>query len=151
KRVVIWDNTIKNMTPDEVLTVVGHELGHYVLGHVLKGIALSLFGTLVALFVMYKALAWALRRWGQAWGVRQQSDWGALPVLMLIVSVLTFGSEPLQNGISRSFEHAADVYGLEVTHGIVPNAQLTAAHSFQVMGERDLADPDPPRFITFWL
>jgi STE24 endopeptidase len=151
KRVVIWDNTIKKMTPDEVLSVVGHELGHYVLGHVVKGIALSIFGTLVALFLMYHALQWALQRWGAAWGVHGQSDWAALPVLMLILGVVIFLSEPIQNGISRSFEHAADVYGLEVTHGIVPNAQETAAQSFQVMGELDLADPNPPGIITFWL
>jgi Zn-dependent protease with chaperone function len=151
KRVVIWDNTIKKMTPDEVLSVVGHELGHYLLGHVVQGIALSLLGTLAALFVMYHALQWALKGWGDAWGVREQSDWAALPVLVLIISALTFLSEPIQNGISRSFEHAADVYGLEVTYGIVPNVQETAAHSFQVMGELDLADPNPPKFITFWL
>jgi Zn-dependent protease with chaperone function len=48
-------------------------------------------------------------------------------------------------------EHAADLYGLEVTHGIVPNSQEVAAQSFQKMGEIDLADPRPSKFITFWL
>jgi STE24 endopeptidase len=151
KRVVVWDNTIHKMAPDEVLFIVGHEMGHYVLGHVTKGIAFALVGILAALFVAYHALQWVLKRWGEAWSVRGQTDWAALPVLMLIFGVLTFLGEPIQNSISRSIEHAADVYGLEVIHGIVPNPQETAAHSFQVMGELDLADPDPPRFITFWL
>jgi len=48
-------------------------------------------------------------------------------------------------------EHAADVYSLEVIHGIVPDGAEAAAHSFQVMGEHDLADPNPPALIKFWL
>ena len=151
KRVVVWDTTLRKMSPDEVLFVVGHEMGHYVLGHVMKGIAFALAGILAAIFVAYYALHWMLRRWGEAWSVRGQEDWAALVVLLLIASVLGFLSEPIGNGFSRRVEHAADVYGLEVIHGIVPNAQETAAHSFQVMGELDLADPDPPRVITIWL
>jgi Zn-dependent protease with chaperone function len=151
KRVVVWDNTIKKMAPDEVLFVVGHEMGHYVLGHVVKGTAFALGGILVALFLAYRALHWILGLWGEKWGVRGQEDWAALAVLLLIGSVLGFLGDPIGNGFSRMLEHAADVYGLEVIHGIVPDAQETAAHAFQVMGELDLADPDPPRIITVWL
>lgn len=151
KRVVLWDNTIHKMTPDEVLFIVGHEMGHYVLGHVLKGIVFALAGILLMLFVAYHALQWMLQRWGARWGVRGQDDWAALAVLLLVVTVLGFFGQPVGNGFSRAIEHAADVYGLEVTHGIVPNAQETAARSFQTMGELDLADPNPPRIITLWL
>ena len=151
KRVVVWDNTIKKMAPDEVLFVVGHEMGHYALGHVVKGIAFALTGILLALYVAYFALRWTLSIWGERWGVNGQQDWAALAVLLLIASVLGFLGEPIGNGFSRMQEHAADVYGLEVTHGIVPNSNEAAAHAFQVMGELDLADPNPPRFITIWL
>jgi hypothetical protein len=48
-------------------------------------------------------------------------------------------------------EHNADVFGLEVIHGIVPNSSDVAAHAFQVLGQEDLADPNPPPFITFCL
>lgn len=151
KRVVVWDNTIKKMAPDEVLYIVGHEMGHYVLGHVVKGIAFGIVGSLVALFVAYRTLGQALLRWGANWGVRGQGDWAALAVLWLIAAVLGFLAEPIGNGFSRMIEHNADVYGLEVIHGIVPNPQEVAAHSFQAMGEMDLADPSPPRLITVWL
>jgi STE24 endopeptidase len=151
KRVVVWDNTIKKMTPDEVLFIVGHEMGHYVLGHVVKGIAFALVGIFVGLFLGYHALQWLLGRWGAKWGVRGQDDWAALAILLLIAGVLGFLGEPIGNGFSREIEHAADVYGLEVIHGIVPNPQQTAAQSFQVMGDLDLADPSPPGIIAFWL
>jgi STE24 endopeptidase len=151
KRVVIWDNTIRKLTPGEVLAVVGHEIGHYALGHVLEGFAFFLGSLLVGLYVAYRALEWVLRRWGAQWGIRGQEDWAALAVLLLIVHVLGFLAEPIGNGFSRMVEHAADVYGLEVTHGILPNSSEQAASAFQAMGEKDLADPDPSRFITFWL
>ena len=36
KRVVVWDTAIQHLTEEEILFVFGHELGHYVLGHVLR-------------------------------------------------------------------------------------------------------------------
>lgn len=151
KRMVVWDTTIQKTNPDEVLAVVGHELGHYVLGHTWKGFLFFTGGLLVGLYVAYRALQWVLARWGKAWGVRGQEDWAALAVLLLIFHVLEFVGTPLGNGFSRMQEHAADVYGLEVTHGILPNSQEVAAQSFQKLGDIDLADPNPSKFITFWL
>jgi Zn-dependent protease with chaperone function len=151
KRVVVWDTTIQKSQPEEVLEVVGHELGHYVLGHVWKGFLLSVGGSLVALYVAYRLLSFLLACWGDSWGVRGQEDWAALAVLLLIFQLLSFVGTPFENGFSRMLEHAADVYGLEVTHGIVPNTQEVAAREFQKEGEIDLADPNPSKFITFWL
>jgi len=54
------------------------------------------------------------------------------------------------NSVSRYFEHEADRYGLEVIHGLVPDAGQVAAHYFQVSGEKNLADPDPGPFINVW-
>jgi STE24 endopeptidase len=151
KRVVIWDTSIQKMAPDELLFMVGHEMGHYVLGHVIAGFSFFLGGLLVALFAAYQALRWLLNRSGNRWGIQGPTDWAALGVLLLILNVLSFLAMPIANGISRTKEHAADVYGLEVIHGVVPNAQEVAAHEFQVLGDIDLADPNPPPFIVFWL
>jgi len=151
KRVVIWDTTIAKTKPDELLVIVGHELGHYVLGHVAKGFAFFLAGLLLGLYVTFHALQWMLKRWGNGWGVRGQEDWATLAMLLLIMEVLALVSMPIENGFSRMQEHAADVYGLEVVHGLVANSQEAGAHAFQVLGETDLADPKPSWFITFWL
>jgi len=151
KRVVIWDTTIAKTKSDELLVIVGHELGHYVLGHLAIGFAAYLAGLLLGLYITFHALQWILGRWGSSWGVRGQEDWAALVVLLLIMSVLGFLSMPVGNGFSRMQEHAADVYGLEVVHGLVANSQEAGARTEQVMGEADLADPKPSRFIVFWL
>jgi STE24 endopeptidase len=151
KRVVLWDTIIKKTTPDELLAVVGHELGHYALGHIVKGFAFGVLGMFFGLLVAYLALQWMLGQWGNSWGIRGQEDWAALAVLLLIFSVLAFLGEPIGNGFSRMQEHAADVYSLEVIHGIVPNGREAAAHAFQVLGEQDLEEPNPSPFIKFWL
>jgi STE24 endopeptidase len=151
KRVVIWDTTIQKTTNDEALFIVGHELGHYVLGHVWKGFLLGAAGLLVALYLLFRGLHWTLGRWGKDWDLYGPEDWASLAVLLLLLQVLLFFSSPVVSGVSRMEEHAADVYGLEVIHGLIPNSAEVAAHAFQVLGELDLADPNPPAFITFWL
>lgn len=151
KRVVIWDTLIQKTTNNETLFVVGHELGHYVLGHVVKGFLAGAAALLVALYLLFRGLHWALDRWGREWKISGAEDWASLAILLLLLQVLLFFSSPAINWFSRMDEHAADVYGLEVTHGLIPNSSEVAAHAFQALGELDLSDPNPPPFITFWL
>jgi STE24 endopeptidase len=151
KRVVIYDTLLQKMAPQETLFVFGHEAGHYVLNHVRNGFLFFSVCLLAGLYVAYRLLQLALERWGWRWKVYGPQDWAALAVLLLIIETLAFLSSPVVNGYSRAEEHQADVFGLEVIHGIVPNSSQVAAHAFQAMGETDLADPNPPPFITFWL
>jgi Zn-dependent protease with chaperone function len=151
KRIVIWDTSIRKTKPEELLFIVGHEMGHYVLGHVLKGFAYFFALLFVALFLAYRLLQWTVAHWGPRWGIRAQSDWAALGALLLLFNIMSFFGEPIGNAISRTQEHAADAYGLQLIQGFFPNANEVAAHSFQVLGEEDLDDPNPPKFIVLWL
>ena len=149
KRVVVWDTTINKMTTPQTLFVVGHEMGHYVLGHIPKGIAFGAILIIVVLLFVHLALGRTLSRKGREWLVRGMDDWASLPALLLFVYLFFFLAEPVFNSFSRYQEHQADVYGLEVTHGIIPNSSENAAEAFQVLGEVDLADPGA--FIKIWL
>jgi len=151
KRVVVWDTTIQKTTVPETLFVFGHEMGHYVLGHIWKGILFLAAVLLVFLYLGYRGMHWMLARWGASWGVRGVDDWASLPALFLLLSVFGFLSSPLTNSFTRYQEHQADIYGLEVIHGLVPNSQQAAAHAFQILGEVNLSDPDPSAFIKIWL
>jgi len=151
KRVVVWDTTIQKLTSDETLFIFGHEAGHYVLGHIRSGFLFFASILLVALYLGYRGLHWALSRWSKDWKLHGPEDWASLAVILLLLQVMMFFAMPITNGFNRMQEHAADVYGLEVIHGIVPDSEEVAAHAFQVMGEIDLADPNPPPIVTFWL
>jgi STE24 endopeptidase len=150
KRVVVWDTTARDLTVPQVLFIFGHEMGHYVLDHVYQGMALAAVLMLAALALAKIIADRLLARCGQRWGIRGLSDWASLPLLMLIFSVLSFLGEPVANGFSRHLEHQADIYGLEVTHGIVPNEPETAAQDFQLLGEKSLSYPYPNPLLVFW-
>ena len=151
KRIVVWDTTVENMTQPQALFVIGHEMGHYVLGHISKSIAFASVVTLLILYLVYRSINWPLERWGKRRGLRGIEDWASLPALMFLFLLFVFLAEPVTNSFSRYQEHEADVYGLEVTHGVVPDSRQAAAEAFQILGELDLADPQPSAFIKIWL
>jgi len=151
KRVVVWDTTLQKLTTPEILFVFGHEMGHYVLNHIRNSLLWLALLLLVLLFLGSHLVRWIIARRGSQWQIRDTADWAALPLMLLIVAILSPLSEPAVNGYSRWQEHQADVYGLEITHGIVPDSAAVAAHSFQVMGEIGLDEPNPNHFIEFWL
>ena len=150
KRVVVWDTTIDKATTPETLFVFGHEMGHYVLNHIVIGIVFAAVALFFGFYILYWIAAWAFPRFQQRWRMRELSDWSALVMLLLIFSILGTIAEPIGNSFSRQIEHNADVYGLEVTHGINPNPQETAAHAFQLLGELSLSYPYPSKFVVFW-
>ena len=139
------------MTPAQIQFVFGHEMGHYVLGHIPKQIAFLAVLLLVALYAGYRLMNWALSRWGSRWEIRGVEDWASLPLLILIFTVFSFAAEPIVNGMSRYYEHQADVYGTEVTFGLIPPAAQTGTEAFQILGEVGLSEPDPNPLIEFWL
>lgn len=151
KRVVIWDTIIAAEPGPMIMHTLGHEIGHYVLGHIWSGFAFFAALAFVLFYLAKRFFDWALAKSGTAWGIRGPDDWASLPLWIIIVVLLFFLSTPLGNAFSRYQEHEADRYGLEVIHGIVANPGEVAAQAFQVEGEIDLQDPEPPAFIEFWL
>jgi Zn-dependent protease with chaperone function len=67
-----------------------------------------------------------------------------------VLSTLATIAQPFTNGVSRSIEHNADVYGQEAVHGIVADPQATGRRSFQELGETSLEDPTPHPWFEFW-
>ena len=150
KRVVVWDTTIKDCPTDEILVIFGHELGHYVLNHIQRGLAIASVISFFGLWIGFRLTHWLTARYGGVWGIISLEDWAAAGILLLVLSLLSFAVEPLSNSISRAQEHQADVFGQEVVHGIVADPQKTAALSFQRLGEESLEYPWPNPFVVFW-
>ena len=141
KRIVLWDTLIAKLDHDEIIATMGHEMGHYVLHHLWKGMAfgvlLSLIGFLIAQPVYERGLA--------RWGITDRADAAALPWLMLIAALIGFVLSPVTSAFSRHIEHKADRFGLELTH-----LNEATASSFVKFAEDAKVDPDPPAFIEFW-
>ncbi len=101
KRIIIWDTTIAQETTDEVLTDFGHEMGHYVLGHVWKGFLFFVAMIFVLFYLGYRSIGWLLSRSAASWGVRSLDDWASLPALLLLLTFFGFASDAIGNTFSR--------------------------------------------------
>ncbi len=143
KRIVIWDTSLQQETTEGILTMFGHEMGHYVLGHVWKGFLFTCAMLFVLLYLTYRTIGWFLGRYGGAWGIRGLEDWASLPALLLLLSIFGSFATVAGNAYSRHNENQADIYSLEVTRGIVADPGQASAISFQKFGETVLVDPDP--------
>jgi STE24 endopeptidase len=143
KRMVVYDTTVAKMTTPEIVAVMGHETGHYVLKHIVKGQLISFAGLFLAFYLGFRLIGGLIARRGAGWGIRGVDDLASLPVLLLLLSIISFIGSPVSNAVSRYFEHQADQYSIEVTHGLTPDAPQVGARAFQVLGETNLEYPDP--------
>ncbi|MDE2055186.1 MAG: M48 family metallopeptidase [Xanthomonadaceae bacterium] len=111
-RISLNDNLLNRSTPQEVKAVLGHEMGHYVLNHVYKGIVF--FGIIIVLafaFVRW-GFDWAERRWGERWQLHGIGDVAGLPLLAALFAIFMFVMTPVTNTITRTMEAEADAFGL---------------------------------------
>jgi Zn-dependent protease with chaperone function len=142
KRIVVWDTTIAKMSTPQIVFVAGHEMGHYVLHHIVKGLAFLALFLLITFFVSFRLIGWLLARWGPQWAIRGLDDLASFTLITTIAG-------PILNTFSRYLEHQADQYGLEVTHGLTPDSGEIAAQAFNILGDVDLGDPDPSPLRIF--
>lgn len=112
-RISLNDNLLERSTPEEVEAVMGHELGHYVLNHVLLLIVVLSLIMGLGLFVTAKLAPRILARHGEKWGVRDIGDPAAFPLLVAILTVYLMLMTPAQNSLVRIVESQADAFGLD--------------------------------------
>ena len=93
KRIVLFDTLVSRLQPAEVEAVLAHELGHYKLRHIVKGMALSWAFS----FALLLALGWLARQpwFYQALGMPSRDLPMALALFMLVVPEFTFFVQPL--------------------------------------------------------
>jgi STE24 endopeptidase len=112
-RISLADNLLNRVTPDGVRMVMGHEIGHYVLGHIVSLIlALSLFASVIFACVHYSFKALAKN---ERWGIRDLTDPAGAPLAFALFVFFAALMTPINNTIIRFHEHQADIYGLNAS------------------------------------
>jgi STE24 endopeptidase len=138
KRIVLWDTLLARLTPEQTRFVVGHELGHYVLGHVWINILVSWTLTLLGLYGAHRSAGFLLARFGDRFGFTTLADPASLPLLMLLLSLFSFVIGPAALALSRHHERQADRFGLDLTRD-----NQAAATAFVALQKQNLAVPRP--------
>jgi Zn-dependent protease with chaperone function len=141
KRIVLWDTLLAKLDPPEVLAVMGHEMGHYVLGHVVRSIWLGSIVILAGLFFVDRAGRWLIARFSGRLGFDRLSDIASVPLVLLLMEVSSLFLSPVALAYSRYQEHEADRFSLELTH-----ANHSAAMSFVKLQRENLSHPRPGLF-----
>ena len=77
---MLWDTLIAKLDEPEVLVVMGHEMGHYVLGHVVRSILLSSLVILAGLFFVDRLGRWLIARFSDRLGFDRLSDVASVPL-----------------------------------------------------------------------
>lgn len=140
RRIILGDTLINEFTPDEIETVLAHELGH----HVHKDIPfLIISGTLlvtIGLFIASQALTYAVT----FFSFTSIADVAAFPALSLILGAYGLLTSPLENALSRWRENMADDYALEST-----GKHEAFASAFTRLANQNLGEIAPEKWVVF--
>ena len=143
RRIILGDTLLNEFTPEEIETVLAHELAH----HVHKDIPLGIVSRkrhLAGGFLSGFTGCWI--GGSQVFGFSGPGDIAALPLLGLAFGVFGLVTLPLTNTYSRWRERLADEYALQVTR----NGPAFAS-AFTRLANQNLADADPPAWEEFLL
>ena len=141
QRVVLYDNLIEQLFPEEIESVLAHELGHYKKHHTWKGGILAALLTFPLFYFLSLVLKFARRI--PRLGIHNSWEVSGLPLLLLALALVTLLSLPAQNWVSRNWEREADRYALELTRD--PDAFISSERRLAL---KNLSDPTPSPVIA---
>lgn len=145
KRIVLWDTLLAKLSDREILFIMGHEMGHFVLHHVVQGVLVTALLIVVTLLGVQGTAGWLLRRYQARWGFDRLGDVASLPLVVLLINVFSLVVVPVGLAFSRHIEHEADRFGLEITRD-----NHAAAMSFVRLQDENLAVPRPGLLYCLW-
>ncbi len=142
RRIVLGDTLYENYTPDEIETILAHELGHHVHRDIAWSLVVETALTLVGFFVADVFLRWSVAQLGY----ESIADLAAFPLMGLAIGVFGFITMPLGNAYSRWRERLADDYALRATR----NAPAFIG-AMEKLANQNLGELEPERWVEILL
>ena len=142
RRIILGDTLINEFSPDEVETILAHELGHQVHRDIPIGILVESIITLGGLYLASLGLQWGV----EVFGFEGVADIAAFPLFGLVVGAYGLVTMPLGNAFSRWRERRADEYALKATG----NGQAYAS-ALTRLANQNLAEADPEPWVEVLL
>ncbi len=144
-RVALNDNLLKRTSPAEVRAVMGHELGHYVLGHIASLLVALTMLVGVILFLLDGLTMWLVARFGDRWGIVGRDDPAIVAPALIAASILGVFATPLNNNITRFHESQADYFGVNAARAPDGFAKVALR-----LSEYRKLEPSPLEEIIFY-
>jgi STE24 endopeptidase len=146
KRIILGDNLVNEYTPDEIEVVIAHEMGHNLLHHVWKIIALSSVMAAIGFLLIHLTGNRIINRFRSRLKIENMADVAGLPLFLLIFSIYGIITLPVMPAYSRHIERQADQFALNLTHN--KEAFISA---MEKLGYDNLSNPNPSPIIEFLL
>ncbi|HRS01639.1 MAG TPA: M48 family metallopeptidase [Bacteroidota bacterium] len=142
KRIVLFDTLIANHTPDEILTILAHEVGHYKKHHIIQGAIISYAESgimlyLLSLFIDTKGLY-------DAFYMTEQPIYAGILFFGMLFSAIELILSIFFNMLSRKNEREADKFAIQTT-------KMTEAFvsGLKKLSEKNLSNLTPHPFYVF--
>ena len=145
KRIVVTDTLVEKLDEDELLFGIAHEAGHYVLGHTIYTVLFLSILIIATLFIAHAASGRLIARFKDRFQFDELGDIASLPLILLLAGVISFAITPVWYGYTRSNEHEADRFALELTR-----ANRAGATSFVKLQSENLRVPRPGPLYVLW-
>ncbi len=144
-RIVLWDTTLKQLEEDEILFIMAHEMAHYLEKHIFIGITGYLLMSFIGLWITARLLNMFFDKLKDVFHMTGKTAFSSFPLILLILSMLSFAASPLTNAVSRHLEKRADTYAVELTRDA--DAGISTFHELARAG---LSQVNPPLLVKWF-
>jgi Zn-dependent protease with chaperone function len=138
KRIVLWDTILKRLDERQLLFVMGHEMGHYVLHHGQRIVLVLSALVMLSLYGAHRICGRLIARHKARFGFDRLDDVASWPLISLVAGIVFLVAQPFFNAFSRHLEHEADRFGLEITRD-----NRAAGEAFIRLQQQNLGVPRP--------
>ncbi|MGZ4822767.1 MAG: M48 family metallopeptidase [Terriglobales bacterium] len=142
RRIIVADTLLENYSPEEIESILAHELGHHVHRHIVKAIAVQVVITFFGFWATAALLRYAVE---QRHMFETLSDFANLPLLLLVSTVMSLALMPALNAYSRHNERQADLYAFQSIPDVTPFIS-----SMEKLAQQNLAERRPSKLVE-WL
>ena len=150
KRIVLYDTLVEKLSEDELVAVLGHELGHFKLKHILKRLIFVIPLEFLVLFGLYFLAQFVNLYTGFGFSTITAANVGQVQFIGLFLAIMIYSSvseliSPFASFSSRKHEYQADEYAAKITGN-----PLDLINALIKLNSENLSELIPPKIYVFW-
>lgn len=144
-QIVLWDTTLANLSEEEILFVMAHEMGHYAHKDIYKDLTIDFVISFFIFWLIAKLMKNIIYKNGSVLNIKRIEGIHSLPLYLLLSSILFFAVSPLYTAISRHQEIKADNYAIELVED-----EGAGISTFQALAKSNLNEANPPLIVKWF-
>ena len=144
-QIVLWDTTLANLSEEEILFIMAHEMGHYAHKDIYKDLTIDFVISFFIYWLIAKLMKNIIHKNGPVLNIKRMEGIHSLPLYLLLSSILFFAVSPLYTAISRHQEIKADNYAIELVED-----EGAGISTFQALAKSNLNEANPPLIVKWF-